>query len=154
MHFFSSSYHPEVFYGSWESILLGSVILVILQMKELNSWRKWLHWNLSLAGCRIGTWTHSLDPYWIHFPPDIHCIIFHSSIPFLLSPHPPPLSYPFLYRGNKLASSNSCGSDDKASAFNAGDLGLITGLGRSPREGNGNPLQYSCLENPMDGGAC
>ena len=33
------------------------------------------------------------------------------------------------------------------------DLGSISGLGRSPKEGNGNPLQYSCLENPMDGGA-
>ena len=41
----------------------------------------------------------------------------------------------------------------KASAFNVGDLGSIPGLGRSPGEGNGNPLQYSCLENPMDGGA-
>ena len=38
----------------------------------------------------------------------------------------------------------------KASACNAGDLGLIPGSGRSPGEGNGNPLQYSCLENPMD----
>ena len=36
---------------------------------------------------------------------------------------------------------------------NAGDPGLIPGLGRSPGEGNGNPLQYSCLENPIDGGA-
>ena len=45
------------------------------------------------------------------------------------------------------------GSEVKASASNAGDLGLIPGLGRSPGEGNGNPLQYSCLENPMDGGA-
>ena len=36
---------------------------------------------------------------------------------------------------------------------NAGDLGSIPGLGRSPGEGNGNPLQYSCLENSMDGGA-
>ena len=36
---------------------------------------------------------------------------------------------------------------------NAGDVGLIPGLGRSPGEGNGNPLQYSCLENPMDRGA-
>ena len=42
------------------------------------------------------------------------------------------------------------GSEGKASACNAGDLGLIPGLGRSPGEGNGNPLQYSCLENPMD----
>ena len=45
------------------------------------------------------------------------------------------------------------GSDGKASACNAGDLGLIPGSGRSPREGNGNLLQYSCLENSMDGGA-
>ena len=44
------------------------------------------------------------------------------------------------------------GSEVKASACNAGDLGPIPGLGRSPGEGNGNPLQYSCLENPMDGG--
>ena len=43
-------------------------------------------------------------------------------------------------------------SDCKASAYNMGDPGLIPGLGRSPWEGNGNPLQYSCLENPMDGG--
>ena len=45
------------------------------------------------------------------------------------------------------------GSDGKAFAYNAGDLGLIPGLGRAPGEGNGNPLQYSCLENPMDGGS-
>ena len=41
----------------------------------------------------------------------------------------------------------------KASAYTAGDLGLIPGLGRSPGEGNGSPLQYCCLENPMDRGA-
>ena len=45
------------------------------------------------------------------------------------------------------------GSDGKESPSNAGDLGLTPGLGRSPGEGNGNPLQYSCLENPMDRGA-
>ena len=45
------------------------------------------------------------------------------------------------------------GLEVKASACNAGDLGSILGLGRSPGEGNGNPLQFSCLENPMDGGA-
>ena len=45
------------------------------------------------------------------------------------------------------------GSDGKESACNAGDLGSIPGLGRSPEEGNGNPLQYSCLENSMDRGA-
>ena len=45
------------------------------------------------------------------------------------------------------------GSEVKASAGNAGDPGSIPGSGRSPGEGNGNPLQYSCLENPMNGGA-
>ena len=45
------------------------------------------------------------------------------------------------------------GSDGKASAYNAGDPGSIPELGRFPREENGNPLQYSCLENSMDGGA-
>ena len=42
------------------------------------------------------------------------------------------------------------GSDGKESACNVGDPGLILGLGRCPREGNGSPLQYFCLENPMD----
>ena len=42
------------------------------------------------------------------------------------------------------------GSEGKASAYSVGDPGSIPGLGRSPGEGNGNPLQYSCLENPMD----
>ena len=45
------------------------------------------------------------------------------------------------------------GSEVKVSAWNAGDLGSIPELGRSPGEGKGNPLQYSCLENPMEGGA-
>ena len=46
-----------------------------------------------------------------------------------------------------------CGSDGKESARNAGDLGSIPGLGRSPGEGHDDPLQYSCLENPMNRGA-
>ena len=45
------------------------------------------------------------------------------------------------------------GSAGKESGCNVGDVGLIAGLGRSPGEGKGYPLQYSCLENPMDGGA-
>ena len=44
-------------------------------------------------------------------------------------------------------------SDGKVSACDVGDLGSIPGSGRSPEEGNGNPIQYSCLENSMDGGA-
>ena len=55
-----------------------------------------------------------------------------------------PLSYLPIFPG---------GSDGKASACNAGYQSSIPGLGRSPEEGNGNPLQYSCLENPMDRGA-
>ena len=45
------------------------------------------------------------------------------------------------------------GSDSEASVYNAGDQGSIPGSGRSPGEGNGNPLQYYCLENLMDRGA-
>ena len=46
------------------------------------------------------------------------------------------------------------GSKVKNPPANAGDMGSISGSGRSPGEGNGNPLQYSCLKNPMDRGAC
>ena len=55
-----------------------------------------------------------------------------------------PLSFPFC----------KFSSDGKESACNAGGLGSIPGLGRSPGEGNGNPLQCSCLKNPMDRGFC
>ena len=54
---------------------------------------------------------------------------------------------------NKVGAVFSGGSDGKASVCNAGDPGSTPGLGRSPGEGNGSPLQYSCLENSMDGGA-
>ena len=53
----------------------------------------------------------------------------------------------------QLHSSHTGGTEVKESACNVGVLGSIPGLGRSPGEGNGNLLQYSCLENPMDGGA-
>ena len=46
-----------------------------------------------------------------------------------------------------------CGLDSKVSACHVGELGSTPGSGRFPGEGNGNPLQYSCLKNPMDGGA-
>ena len=58
------------------------------------------------------------------------------------------------YLESLLVLNNFPGSSEViASACNAGDQGLIPGLGRSPGEGNGNPFRYSCLENPMDGGA-
>ena len=72
----------------------------------------------------------------------------------------------FIFWGSKITAAGDCsheikrhslgfpgGSEVKASASDAGDPGLIPGLGRSPGEGNGNPLQHSCLENPMDRGA-
>ena len=61
-----------------------------------------------------------------------------------------------IYNGLKTISLTSDfpgGSDGKTSVYNVGDRGSIPGLGRSTGEGNGNPLQYSCLENPKDRGA-
>ena len=54
---------------------------------------------------------------------------------------------------NKMTLGFPGGSEGKASAWNAGDPGSIPGSGGFPGEGNGNPPQHSCLENPMDGGA-
>ena len=58
-----------------------------------------------------------------------------------------------IFRSKFINMYNYGGSDGKVSAQNAGDPGSIPGLGRSPGEENGNPLQYSCLENSMRGGA-
>ena len=54
---------------------------------------------------------------------------------------------------NKAVIRLPCGSDGKESAYNVGDPGSIPGSGRSPGKGNGNPHQYSCLENSMDRGS-
>ena len=59
----------------------------------------------------------------------------------------------FFLNHSTLLNSFPGGSEVKVSACNVGDLALIPGLGRSPGKGNGNPLQYSYLENPMDRGA-
>ena len=58
--------------------------------------------------------------------------------------------FPVCLKWSQHCSSVPCGSDGKASACNEGDPGSIPGWGRSPGEGNGKPLQYSCLEKPMD----
>ena len=57
-----------------------------------------------------------------------------------------------IYKVSTLYLNFPCGSDGKESACNARDPGSIPGLGRSPTEGNGNPLQYVCSENPIDRG--
>ena len=76
---------------------------------------------------------------------------------FLFPSLPLPLLLPFSFLSFKQMLKQILGfprgSEVKVSACNAGDLGSICRSGRSPGEGNGNPLQYSCLENPMDGGA-
>ena len=63
------------------------------------------------------------------------------------------MSIAALFAVAKILRQPKCLSDGKASACNAGDPGSIPGSGESPGEGSGNPLQHSCLENPMDGGA-
>jgi len=60
--------------------------------------------------------------------------------------------FTYLQNNNKFGCDFRNSSDGEVSVYSAGDLGLIPGSGRSPGEGNGNPLQYSCLENSMDGG--
>ena len=63
------------------------------------------------------------------------------------------LGFPGSSAGKRICLQCPVGSDSKESSHDVGDLGLIPGLGRSPGEGNGNVLQYSCLENSMDRGA-
>ena len=82
----------------------------------------------------------------------IHCVVRASPLPFLCPAHSDPdlsqsLCQTTAFEASLVAQLVKNPSD------NAGDLGLITGLGRSPGEGNGNPLQYSCLGNPMGKGA-
>ena len=76
--------------------------------------------------------------------------ILHCSVFFVVQ-----LSHPHMTTGKTIALTMGFpgGSDGKASVCSAGDPGSIPGLGRSPGEGNGNPLQYSCLENSIDWGA-
>ena len=78
--------------------------------------------------------------------PPVQYYCFLTTSPLLLH------SLPSLIHWN-LPSCFPCSSDNKESACNAGDMGSIPGSGRSPGEGHGNPLQCSCLENPMDRGA-
>ena len=85
------------------------------------------------------TWQHGSHENFISSLPvfgsrSIHTQVFHYLVP-------------------QIAGGFPGGSEGKESFCNTGDLGWIPGLGRSPGEGNGKPLQYSCLKNPMDGGA-
>ena len=87
-----------------------------------------------LTAIRTTNLIHQITDFQGTCDPCCYCVL-------LLRPFPPPsLGLPG-------------GSEGKETACNAGDLGTIPGSGRSPGGGNGNPLQYSCLENPMDRGA-
>ena len=83
----------------------------------------------------------------------IHQILFHIQNALDLRPHHQLLSPEHLLKHVDSIINSGFANLGKASAYNEGDPGSILGSGRSPGEGNGNPLQYSCLENPMDGGA-
>ena len=98
---------------------------------ELN-WTEWLPWNKIRHNLLPNLPFHGSGIKSFHF----QVIVYNC------------FSSPFMFFG-----AFPGGSDSKASACNAGDPGLIPGSGRSPGEGNGNPLQHSCLEHPMDGGA-
>ena len=76
----------------------------------------------------------------------IHCLIYHSSNGILTNL----TVYFFSFMEEILRLGFPGDSDGKESACSAGDLGSVTWSGRSPGEGNDYPLQYSCLENPMD----
>ena len=105
----------------------------------------------------LSTLLHASNLHWSSI---LHMVIYMFQCYSLISSHPR-----LLLQSSKVCSLYLClfcclaykdfpgGSDGKASVYNVGDLGSIPGLGRSPGEGNGNSLQYSCLENPMDGGA-
>ena len=88
------------------------------------------------------------------------CVVQPSLISYMKMTHPPHQKnhyyhnhYHVEYLSNLDLFDFPDGSEGKTSVYNARDLGSIPGSGRSPGEGNGNPLQYSCLENPMDRGA-
>ena len=109
----------------------------MLTLVTAEWWECNFNFSLYVFSCFLG-----------YFPPQV-CITLITSkkVIFILHLRPQRLTI-----ATAIVTNFPCGSDSKASAYNSGDPGSIPGLGRSPGEGNGNPLQYSCLENPMDGG--
>ena len=113
---------------SWTSNCLASDRWVMAQ--EGTGWNSG-SMNLQYFGCLTDTFCNLITINFHKITTDCYCF----SLLLLLK-----------------ESSFPGGSDGKVSAHNAGDLGSIPGSGRSPGDGNGNPLQHSCLENPMDRG--
>ena len=114
----------------------------------LQLWAEILGFTLEF--CYHITSLYNIDAQWdyrqfdsilifLHFCWVIIIVLFHKTV--------------WIKCGHKYNTGLPCSSNGKQSACNTGDLGLILGLGRPSREGNGSPLQYSFLENPMDRGA-
>ena len=131
------SYLPMICIWSWYLCLsIESVVSVpihcacayplCLSMVRICSWCLFVHGVFPIM-VRICSW----------------CLSVHGAFPITVHVYPRCMCKPNDFPG---------GSDDKVSAYSVGDPGSIPGLGRFPGEGNGNPLQYSCLENPMDRG--
>ena len=99
----------------------------------VEKWESIVSFRASLVSCTVPTPALSVVPLALSLDPYYSKDFFH-------------LQY-------KICLDFPGGSDSKASVYNVRDLGSIPGLGRFPGEGNGNPLQYSCLKNPMGGGA-
>ena len=129
-------------------------------------------WQTSLCAHKLSvTLMRAPDPFTRAPPPCPHSVLITFPRPRLLTPwHRGEGLHGWVLRGHRRTAQNNVSinpcivphpllqlclrsSVSKEFAWNAGDLGLIPGLGRSPGEGNGNPLQYSCLENPMGRGA-
>ena len=105
-------------------------------------WRKWVQ-NVAYRQY-IGHFILGIIIVFFFF--NLNWYFYNRSLTIFLSYH----SWPGLFTN---LTGFTCSSVGKESAWNAGDLGSVPGLGRSPGGGNGNPLQYSCLEYPIDRGA-
>ena len=107
-------------------------------------WPKYWSFNLSISPSNEHPGLVSIRMDWLDLP------VVQGTLKNLLQHHS---SKPSILRCSAFFMDFPGGSDGKASVYNAGDLGSSPGLGRSPGEGNGNPLQCNCLVNPMDRGA-
>ena len=141
--------------NKWAGVMLPDSLQYVQMVKHLpsekqlgspGSWSTSLHWN-SRA---VTLYSHFVCSRFVCSGTDIQVVMANegASQSLILLIHTT-----FLLQQVYFQLGFPGGSEVKESARNAGDLGSIPRLGRSPGEGNGNALQYSCLENPMDGGA-
>ena len=133
-------------FSSWRSDCLGAHGTPFVRYRRLPVLKvEWSSTENSYAGLSLQCMSHSRKCW--GSGPSAHRALRRTSERCLLS------IMVLFYQRLTTVTGFPGGSDSKASACSAGDLGSIPGLGRSPGEGNGNPLRYSCLENSMDWGA-